>query len=172
MMTNQDIMIGLYQGMIPKNTLTFNPEDVRSSQRELKAQNVPLTIEADESTDGPTFLLIQDPDGNPILTLADTLWFGPAVTWPQKLSNYPYIEFWHRFDIALEAQGIPGMGPELLGDDAWQALFSSGPLVENMSITMSVWEESGPAVLLQEVDQLGAQRPLNALGDIGAIEIP
>ena len=67
MMTNQDIMIGLYQGMIPKNTLTFNPEDVRSIQRELKAQNVPLKIEADESTDGPTFLLIQDPDGNPIL---------------------------------------------------------------------------------------------------------
>ena len=37
---------------------------------------------------------------------------------------------------------------------------------------MSVWEEFGPFVLLEAADQLGTPRPLNALGDIGAIEIP
>ena len=113
-----------------------------------------------------------DPWGNSILTLADTQWFGPAVTWPQNLSNYPYIEFWHRFDLAIGAESIPGMGPELLGDDAWAALFSSGPLAENADITMTVWTASGPAVLIKEVDQLGIERPANNLGDIGAIEVP
>jgi len=64
------------------------------------------------------------------------------------------------------------MGPELLGDDAWAALFSSGPLAENVDITMTVWTALGPTVLLQEVDQLGTERPANPLGDIGAIEVP
>ena len=64
------------------------------------------------------------------------------------------------------------MGPELLGDDAWQTLFSSGALAENIYIIMSVWEEFGPVVRLEAVDQLGTPRPLNGLGDIGAIEIP
>jgi len=67
MMINNDIMIGLYQDMIPKNTLTFNPDDVRSIQKELKAQNVEMKIEPDESPEGPAFILLQDPDGNPIL---------------------------------------------------------------------------------------------------------
>ncbi|MBW2409835.1 MAG: hypothetical protein JRF72_08560, partial [Deltaproteobacteria bacterium] len=128
------------------------------------------SVDLDDETQG--LQPYTDPDGNPILTLADTLWFGPAVTWPRKLYNYPYIEFWHRFDIALEAQGVPGMGPELLGDDAWQTLFSSGALAENIYIIMSVWEEFGPVVRLEAVDQLGTPRPLNGLGDIGAIEIP
>jgi hypothetical protein len=74
-------------------------------------------------------------------------------------------------DVALAAEGIPGMGPELLGDDAWAALFSSGALPENGDITMKVWTASGPAVRLQEIDQLGNERPANTLGDIGAIEI-
>ena len=112
-----------------------------------------------------------DPRGNPILTLADTQWFGPAVTWPQNLSNYPYIEFWHRFDIAIGAENIPGMGPELLGDEAWATLFSSGPLAENDDIKMKVWTDPGPAVRLKKADQLGTERPANILGDIGAIEI-
>jgi hypothetical protein len=128
------------------------------------------TFDSDDETAG-----IQphtDPWGNPILTLADTQWFGPAVTWPKNISNYPYIEFWHRFDVALGAESIPGMGPELLGDDAWAALFSSGALAENGDITMTVSTTSGPGVLMQEVDQLGTERPANTLCDIGAIEIP
>jgi hypothetical protein len=128
------------------------------------------TVDADDATAG--IQPYTDPSGDPILTLADTQWFGPAVTWPKNLSNYPYIEFWHRFDVALDAESIPGMGPELLGDDAWAALFSSGALFENGNITMTVWTESGSAVLMQEVDQLGNERPANTLGDIGAIEIP
>ena len=89
-----------------------------------------------------------------------------------KNSNYPYIEFWHRLDIAIAAEGIPGIGPELLGDDAWSELFSSGALPENKDITMKVWISSAPAVHMQAIDQLGNERPANTLGDIGAIEIP
>ncbi len=63
------------------------------------------------------------------------------------------------------------MGPELLGDDAWAALFSSGALTENRDINMEVWV-SPLAVPMQDVDQLGTERPANTLGDIGAIEIP
>jgi len=111
-----------------------------------------------------------DPSDNPILTLADTQWFGPAQTWPKELPNYPYIHFWHRLDLALLAEGIPGMGPEVLGDDNWETLFTSGPLVENPSITVEVWIRPTPGFAMLEVDQLGTGRPANTLGDIGACE--
>ncbi|VGO22733.1 LamG-like jellyroll fold domain-containing protein [Pontiella sulfatireligans] len=110
-----------------------------------------------------------DPDGDPILTLAGTLWFGPADTWPSQLSNYPYIEFWHRLDKALEAENILGMGPELLGDDAWQALFDDGDLTENHRIDFSIWTSSYSALPLT-MDQIRIDRPANGLGDIGAVE--
>jgi hypothetical protein len=110
-----------------------------------------------------------NPDGTPILTLSGTQWFGPATTWPKELSNYPYIEFWHQLDTALQARNLPGMGPELLGDTAWTTLFSSGNLVENPDINMLVWTV-GFSVLPETVDQLGTGRPANALGDIGAYE--
>ncbi|MBK8725251.1 MAG: VOC family protein [Holophagaceae bacterium] len=76
---NGDHLIGLFQGMFEKNTLTFNPgwdsdarpveafTDVRELQRQLKAQGVPLTVEADEATQGPAFFMALDPDGNPVL---------------------------------------------------------------------------------------------------------
>jgi lactoylglutathione lyase len=71
--------IGLFQGMFEKNILTFNPgwdsnatkldafTDVRDLQRQLKAQGIQLTTEADETSTGPASLLAIDPDGNPIL---------------------------------------------------------------------------------------------------------
>ena len=71
--------IGLFQGMFPKNILTFNPgwdsdasklktfTDVRELQRQLKAQGVQLTTEADETSRGPASFTTVDPDGNPIL---------------------------------------------------------------------------------------------------------
>lgn len=71
--------IGLFQGMFEKNTLTFNPgwdkdakpldnfTDVRELQRQLKAQGVELSSEADESSSGPANFVAIDPDGNPIL---------------------------------------------------------------------------------------------------------
>jgi catechol 2,3-dioxygenase-like lactoylglutathione lyase family enzyme len=71
--------IGLFQGMFPKNILTFNPgwdsnasklktfTDVRELQRQLKARGVRLTTEADETSAGPASFTTVDPDGNPIL---------------------------------------------------------------------------------------------------------
>jgi catechol 2,3-dioxygenase-like lactoylglutathione lyase family enzyme len=60
-------MLGLFQGMFEKNTLTFNPPDVRAIQRSLKEQGVQLTMEADESSSGPASAFLIDPDGNPVL---------------------------------------------------------------------------------------------------------
>lgn len=59
--------IGLFQGMFDKNTFTWNPRDVRSVQRELKARGMTFTVEADETTEGPAFAMLTDPDGNPVL---------------------------------------------------------------------------------------------------------
>jgi lactoylglutathione lyase len=76
---NGEHVIGLFQGMFEKNMLTFNPgwdqhaqnldtfTDVRELQRQLKAKGVELINEADESTEGPAYLMVVDPDGNPIL---------------------------------------------------------------------------------------------------------
>lgn len=76
---NGETIIGLFQGMFDRNILTFNPgwdsdarnvdpfTDVRALQRQLKAQGVVLTTEADESTTGPASFTTVDPDGNPIL---------------------------------------------------------------------------------------------------------
>ena len=76
---NGDHVIGLFQGMFEKNTLTFNPgwdsnanrvegfTDVRELQRRLKEQGVQLAAEADEATTGPAFFMAIDPDGNPVL---------------------------------------------------------------------------------------------------------
>ena len=78
-MKNSGHVIGLFQGMLERNTLTFNPgwnssasqlddyTDVRELQRRLKEQDVELISEADESTVGPASFIAADPDGNPIL---------------------------------------------------------------------------------------------------------
>ncbi|MCA0970660.1 VOC family protein [Halobacillus litoralis] len=78
-MKNDDKVIGLFQGMFEKNILTFNPgwnnqaeelegfTDVRDLQKELKQKGVELTREADEATEGPEHITLEDPDGNPIL---------------------------------------------------------------------------------------------------------
>ncbi len=76
---NRMHVIGLFQGMFEGNILTFNPgwtqdaqalpafTDIRDLQRELKAQGLPLTSEADETTTGPASFTLTDPDGNVIL---------------------------------------------------------------------------------------------------------
>lgn len=78
-MQNGDTTVGLFQGMFEKNMLTFNPgwnqqaqplasfTDVRELQRQLKADGVTLIEEADETTTGPGYFTLEDPDGNPIL---------------------------------------------------------------------------------------------------------
>ena len=76
---NGEHVIGLFQGMFERNTLTFNPGwdsnanrldqfiDVREIQRRLKEQGVELAAEADETTTGPAYFMVIDPDGNPVL---------------------------------------------------------------------------------------------------------
>ena len=76
---NGHVTIGLFHGMFEGNILTFNPgwdsqaqpvddfTDVRELQRSLKAQGIKMTVEADESGDGPASFMLQDPDGNAIL---------------------------------------------------------------------------------------------------------
>ena len=76
---NETATIGLFQGMLKKNSLTFVPgwdrsnntlpdfDDVRDIQRALKKQGLTLTSSADESSTGPASLSLLDPDGNPIL---------------------------------------------------------------------------------------------------------
>ena len=128
------------------------------------------SADSDGETDG--IQPYTDPEGNAILTLADTLWFGPADTWPKELSNYPYIHFWHRLDQALVNEDIPGMGPEILGDDAWNALFDSGVQPEKPNITMRFLVLPGLKSTLESLDQVANTRPVNAKGDIGAIELP
>ena len=76
---NASCKIGLFQGMFDQNILTFNPgwnsegkeiesfTDVRDLQKQLKAEGLTLTKEADEKASGPDFFTLIDPDGNQIL---------------------------------------------------------------------------------------------------------
>ena len=76
---NGSTLVGLFQGMFEKNSLTFNPgwdqdaqpvpgfTDVRALQQQLKAQGVAFAAEADEATTGPASFVLVDPDGNPVL---------------------------------------------------------------------------------------------------------
>ena len=71
--------IGLFQGMFDKNIMTFNPgwtkdketmkdfQDVRELQRILKARGLTMAPEADETTEGPAYFQVTDPDGNTLL---------------------------------------------------------------------------------------------------------
>ncbi len=76
---NDSATIGLFVGMFEGNLLTFNPGwdsdgkpledfvDVREIQRRVRDAGIPLLLEADEATTGPTAMMIADPDGNVIL---------------------------------------------------------------------------------------------------------
>jgi len=78
-MKNENCIIGLFQSMFEKNILTFNPgwnenaenlesfKDIRELQKQLKEKGITMQAEADESTQGPAFFTIEDPDGNQIL---------------------------------------------------------------------------------------------------------
>lgn len=76
---NGSTKIGLFQGMFSNNLLTFNPgwsadstalerfQDVRELQRTLKARGLTMSVEADETTQGPAHFVVTDPDGNALL---------------------------------------------------------------------------------------------------------
>jgi catechol 2,3-dioxygenase-like lactoylglutathione lyase family enzyme len=78
-MRNDDCNIGLFQGMLPKNTLTFNPgwnekaqkvdpfKDVRAIRFELSAKGIKIIDAGGDENQGPAHILILDPDDNPIL---------------------------------------------------------------------------------------------------------
>jgi predicted lactoylglutathione lyase len=76
-MKNGDANIGLFQGMLERNAITFNPgwnqsaesltsfTDVRDIQETLKAAGISFIQEAEAGT-GTASFIIMDPDGNPI----------------------------------------------------------------------------------------------------------
>ena len=76
---NGSAVIGLFQGVFDKNMLTFNPgwdqkaqnlegfQDVREIQKNLTKEGIELDKKADENTTGPEYIMLKDPDGNPIL---------------------------------------------------------------------------------------------------------
>lgn len=78
-MQNEDCTIGLFQGMFPKNMLTFNPgwnrkaeevnpfTDIRTLQKDFKAKGIEFIDEVNSEPEGPASFMIEDPDGNPIL---------------------------------------------------------------------------------------------------------
>ncbi len=77
-MQNGTTNIGLFQGMFPRNALTFNPgwdhqgnnlasfEDVRALQHRLHDAGVDTGTPI-ASASGPASFSVTDPDGNPIL---------------------------------------------------------------------------------------------------------
>ena len=76
---NGDALLGLFQGHIPANTLTFNPgwdgnaqnvdpfEDVRAIQARLQDAGIALEATCDPNTEGPAYIMVMDPDDNAIL---------------------------------------------------------------------------------------------------------
>ena len=76
---NDQATIGLFQGMFPRNMMTFNPgwdrnkktpaefTDIRAIQADLEKKGIKFTMKADPDSTGPASLMTADPDGNPIL---------------------------------------------------------------------------------------------------------
>lgn len=76
---NGTMKIALLQGMLERNTLTFNPgwdqerralaefEDVRALQKQLRERGIEPTVATDEAGQGPGHFMVVDPDGNPVL---------------------------------------------------------------------------------------------------------
>jgi len=80
MMKSGDTVIGLFQGHIPANTLTFNPgwtpsateiegewDDIRSIQSTLDDAGIELVERCEADGEGPAHIVLLDPDRNAIL---------------------------------------------------------------------------------------------------------
>ena len=75
---NETTIIGLFKDMFEKNILTFNPgwdhnaqplesyTDIRDIQTALIQEGLALLTKA-EGKNGPASLMVEDPDGNPVL---------------------------------------------------------------------------------------------------------
>lgn len=76
---NSGHTIGLFEGMIEKNTLTFNPgwnsnaqkiegaPDIRAIQQDFIDKGISVDKVLEPSSSGPASFVVVDPDGNPIL---------------------------------------------------------------------------------------------------------
>ena len=76
---NGAVIVGLFQGMFERNMLTFNPgwdaeaqplaefADVRRIEAEVIAAGLTPGTRVDGEGPGPGWLMLEDPDGNPIL---------------------------------------------------------------------------------------------------------
>jgi len=109
-------------------------------------------------------------------TLEQAYWCGPAQTWPQMEYNHAYIEFWHHLDSALAGEiaevnvdQITGLGPAVMNDDVWTLLFGIGHSDFN-GISVQL-RERNLGINPLDTDQLDNPRPLDLLGDIGAVEM-
>jgi hypothetical protein len=94
--------------------------------------------------------------------LTGTTWYGPAQTWPTDAKNVPWITFWRNLDTDIGNQ----MGAAKLNDAFW-GTFQTGPVSDNVSITVSTAQQT---VQMVASDQLGNSRPKSGLGDVGAVE--
>ena len=65
-MRNGTLIVGLYEGIIPRNTLTFTPNNILELQQHLKQKGIPFVLVAKENVKGTAHFLLVDPDGNPL----------------------------------------------------------------------------------------------------------
>ncbi|WP_298902833.1 VOC family protein [uncultured Psychroserpens sp.] len=60
--------IGLFQGMFPNNTITFNPKNVRQLYSKVNKTDIKIVMKTGlDKKEGKASFMITDPDGNPIL---------------------------------------------------------------------------------------------------------
>jgi len=89
-------------------------------------------------------------------------WYGPSETWVTSPDNASWIKFWRDLDARIGT----ALGTAVLGDDFW-ADFPSGAF-DHVTVIITRERQDVTPVL---VDQLGAPRPEETPGDIGAIEL-
>lgn len=67
-MSNGTSKIGLFQGLFPTNTITFNPTDGRTVYKTVTESGIePVFQTGMDKASGPCTFSVLDPDGNPIL---------------------------------------------------------------------------------------------------------
>ncbi len=60
------LKIGLYQGHVDSNLITFFGGDVLAIQQELESKGVPILEKAARESDGTVGMVVADPDGNKV----------------------------------------------------------------------------------------------------------
>ena len=62
-------IIGLYEGSLEQNILTFNPPDLRAIQKEMRSHGYDFELddEAMGQDEGPAHTILADPDGNLVM---------------------------------------------------------------------------------------------------------